>query len=259
MQIRDTTNCTQCLGACPTCSNEDPNICTSCPDGQYLAGGICSLCASTCKTCSSGTGCLSCYKGYQLISSGCYAVPSGCVSLATPTTCSICFAGYLLTTGNTACAVDTSCNGTSTCSICDNGYYLSAKKCLNCPTLPPNCLTCDPSLTTFCYICSTGYYVSSGSCVACSTGCADCSSSNFCLKAATGYFLIPDAKKDNSGRVKACQSPCVTCTSNDRLCLTCISGYALNGTKCISNSRINLALVLIGSGSAPITTTGTSS
>lgn len=216
VQILRTNNCTQCLGACPTCSSSDPNICTSCPTGQYLtATSSCQLCSSTCLTCSgSASTCTSCNVGFELVSSACYSKPFACVALTATFTCSSCFSGYKLNAASTACEIDTSCNGTSTCSTCDYGYYLSGGKCLQCPTLPSNCLTCDPSSTSKCFVCNTGYYLQAGACVACSTGCSACDSNTFCSTAASGYFLVLRTNGENSGKFQKCSTQCLTCSKN---------------------------------------------
>lgn len=40
------------------------------------------------------------------------------------------------------------------------------------------------------------------------------------------------------------------------MCTSCGSGYTLNGTKCLDNSRVIIRLLLQGSGSNPISTSG---
>lgn len=215
MVLSDTTNCTQCLGGCPTCSVDDPNICTSCIDGQYLdANELCQLCSTNCSLCDGdATICTGCAAGYELISGACYPVPDNCVGLTASVTCKACFSGYSLSSDSKSCVIDTTCNGTSTCSVCDAGYYLSSGKCLAC-SLPSNCLTCIADSPSSCFVCKNGYYRSSGTCSACFTGCAKCTSRTYCTEASPGYYVtfLPD--KSKSGKVWTCKSPCATCSNN---------------------------------------------
>ena len=254
MRLDGTTNCTTCFNGCPTCLTSDLSFCTSCPSGQFGASGVCTPCLSTCQTCADASTCLTCPSGSQLVNSQCYSIPSGCVSLASATTCSSCFVGYTLSTDQATCSLDTTCNATSSCLTCSNGYYLSSGQCLVCSSLPANCLTCDASVTTNCFQCSKGYYLSAGSCVQCVTGCLDCSSATFCKTAMPGYFLVPFQDQTNSGRVGTCRSPCLTCVSDKRRCTSCVPGYSLNGSHCISDSQVQVDIVFIGAGPTPVFT-----
>ena len=252
-QLINTVNCTACFGGCPKCSPTNPSFCEQCPAGQYGANGVCTACMSTCATCADGTSCATCITGSSLINSTCYVVPSGCTGLSSATgQCSACFSGYTLS-GNT-CTVDTTCNGTSTCTVCQSGFYLSSGKCLNCPTLLSNCITCDATTTSNCFLCSTGFYLAGGgtACTACTTGCADCASPSFCKAPSAGYYLIPTPEGQNSGQFAACTSPCATCMGDAKRCTSCIPNYSLNGTSCLNDNQVSLNLVLGSSGSAPV-------
>lgn len=57
----------------------------------------------------------------------------------------------------------------------------------------------------------------------------------------------------STGVVKPCTSPCATCYGNEQQCLTCVTGFAINGTQCLCNSRAETTMVLGGgSGSTPM-------
>ena len=42
----------------------------------------------------------------------------------------------------------------------------------------------------------------------------------------------------------ACESPCATCITTINSCLSCVSGYTLSGTSCISNFKFAAGVVL---------------
>ena len=86
----------------------------------------------------------------------------------------------------------------------------------------------------------------------CMTGCADCAGAKFCNKAIDGYYTVSKHNGRPSGRVKACRSPCMNCKNDKRLCTGCITDYTLNGSSCISNSKVSLKLTLSSSGSSPL-------
>ena len=247
-----TTNCSACFAGCPKCSTSNLGFCERCPAGQFGSSGTCSACDTNCQTCSiNSTNCLTCPIGYSNINNTCYIVPANCVSLdQTTTQCASCFSGYLLS-GN-ACNVDTTCDANSTCTTCPDGKRLNNGKCLNCPTLPGNCLTCDPNIPANCFKCSTGFYLNAGSCTVCPTGCLICSNVNYCSSAGNGYFLIPNPDGSISGKFGSCLSPCATCSGDEKTCYSCINGYSLNGTQCINNNKVTVGLVLYGSGNNPI-------
>jgi hypothetical protein len=257
VQLSGTTNCSACFGGCPQCSTSDLSFCLRCPTGQFGANGVCTPCGATCATCTNSTDCATCAIGLQLFGGVCYSVPTGCVSLSSATACSSCFSGYLLSGG--ICSLDATCNGTSSCTVCATGNYLSARKCYSCPSLPANCVTCDSSNTSSCFDCATGFYVSAGVCTACTAGCSSCLSGTFCSDAASGSFLVPQQDGSNSGVVGTCRSPCLTCKSDAKNCLSCVTGYSLNGTICNSDSNITVLLTLLGSGANPIISTNQTS
>ena len=94
--------------------------------------------------------------------------------------------------------------------------------------------------------------MSNGACTACSTGCAQCSSSSFCKTAADGYFLELLNNGENSGQVTACTSPCATCSVDTKHCDSCITGYNLNGSTCLSAKHLDMTLTMTGAGTNPI-------
>lgn len=260
VQIRGTTNCTQCPGGCPSCSTDDPNVCLFCPSGQHttIAGG-CMPCAINCKACTDNSTCTKCNNGYQVIGTACVVIPANCVALETNLSCAACYKGFSLGS-NGFCLLDTACNSTNTCLTCAVEAFLSAGKCQACGTLPTNCLTCNRGNSSQCIRCKDGFYVSEGNiCKACSFGCTRCVSSDYCTRSRDGYLLVRLADMTESGQVKICKFPCITCMNDPRYCTKCFTGYLLNGTKCVEVSQVQLKLTLIGSGAVPIDTAGADS
>ncbi len=51
---------------------------------------------------------------------------------------------------------------------------------------------------------------------------------------------------DNTGTgiCQACDSSCLTCTSTSTTCTSCTTGFVLEGSKCISNNRVVLEMVI---------------
>jgi len=153
--------------------------------------------------------------------------------------CIQCFSGYTLNNSNFVTSL--SCSSSNGCKYCPYGYYLQNSSCLSCPSLP-NCLTCNSNLQ--CALCSKGYYLNGVTCSACSSSCLKCSSLTFCSQAADGYYLQSNIDGSNSGMTLSCQSPCLTCEYSSSYCLTCIKGYNISGSTCISNELLIFSIVI---------------
>ena len=245
VQVTGTTNCTKCFAGCTTCSASDPNQCLDCGNQRFLTtAGSCQGCPTGCQTCTSASNCQSCTQGYFLVGTACTILPAFCVSLNSTGVCSKCFGGYLLNTGTNACDVDISCNAGSTCTACAQGYTLSGGVCSAC-SLGSNCVACSSTSATTCVKCTTGFYLdTSSACQSCTANCLACSSGSFCSQAASGFFVSLAVDGSYSGVVGQCYSLCATCVDTSTFCLSCVSGYTLQGSACIQNLYLALTLVL---------------
>jgi hypothetical protein len=242
VQLTGTLNCTACFNSCPVCDSNNPNICLNCGPRRYSDGqGSCLNCPSGCQICSSSSVCSVCQLSYTLISSICASnLIYPCAVMNSNSQCSQCFQYYDLS-GST-CVLNVSCTATKTCHWCPYGYYLMDSTCTACPSLP-NCLTCNAN--SQCALCQQGYFLNiNSSCSPCNNNCTDCSWISFCNQAADGYFLQRHIDGSNSGVVSACQSPCLNCGYNANYCLTCINGYNISGSACISNAIFTVKIIL---------------
>lgn len=106
-----------------------------------------------------------------------------------------------------------------------------------------SCARCSASNLSLCTSCFDGRYLSSGSCTACPNGCSTCNSANNCLSCSSGYTLQIQAIVTQSSCIQ-CQSPCAQCIGNAVTCTQCISGFSLNGWKCVSNFNFGFQLTL---------------
>ena len=253
VQLTGTTNCTLCFSGCVSCSASDLNQCNSCGKRRYLdaTSGACTLCPTGCKTCTDATTCQSCTRGYFLVGSSCVLMPNNCVNVDAQGVCTACFGGYGLTSGT--CTDSLACNSGASCTICPDGYYLSNGTCQTC-ALGANCLNCDSTNNSTCVACNTGYYLDgAGVCQTCMANCLACDSSSFCTLAASGYHVVYDDSGAVSGAIAQCQAPCSTCFYFGDFCLSCNSGFTLEGSVCTQN--VNLLMVLLfgpGTGNNPI-------
>jgi len=240
VQLTGTLNCTACYNSCPFCDSNDLNICLNCGPRRYNNGlGSCLNCSNGCQVCTSAL-CSVCQFGYTLIGSICASnLNYPCAIMSSNSQCSQCFQYYALS--GTTCVIDLSCNSANSCLGCPYGYYLTNSSCLACPSLP-NCLTCNSN--SQCALCQQGYFLSNNSCSACSGNCKECFSLTFCNQAADNYFLQSHIDGSNSGVVSTCQSPCLTCEYNPNYCLTCINGYNISGSACISNALLIVQITL---------------
>ena len=113
--------------------------------------------------------------------------------------------------------------------ICPQGYMLQFGGCYACQG---NCATCETETST-CTGCKTGFYLNptNSVCQACPVGCKTCSSTSNCYTCSTGFTLVATSASVQK-TCKACQSPCATCYGQTDRCITCVSGYSLNGWAC---------------------------
>lgn len=213
--------------------------CLACGQSRYFSAEKCVSCPTGCKTCTSATNCSDCYPGFVSANSVCIVGPVWPCVGGTSAVCTKCVSSFTLNNGT--CVYNSDCNASATCTSCVYGYYLvtslssSQGSCLLCPNIS-NCFTCDRGNSSKCFICNIGYYIDSNStCVACTTGCSQCSGATSCSKAQSGYYLLTSTDGSYSGQTKACTSPCLTCVNTPDFCLSCVSGFSLDGTTCFSN------------------------
>ena len=251
VQLTGTTNCTLCFGGCTKCSRNDPNSCLDCGPRRYSdADGACVRCDTGCKTCTSNaSNCQSCDRGYWKVSSTCVAIPTNCISLDSTGACTGCFGGYVVNSGATGCDADLTCNNNTpnTCTVCPDGYYLSNVTCLTCGSVA-NCFACSDTNSSQCTGCMDGYYLdASDTCTACISNCLTCDSDTFCTRAVDGYYIGLDTADAYTGELAACDSTCATCVDQNDFCLSCASGYRLDGSECESTSRLTIVIYFGGS------------
>ena len=59
-----------------------------------------------------------------------------------------------------------------------------------------------------------------------------------------GHYCQLDLQcPDCGGTCQKCASPCVNCISSSSSCLTCITGYTILGTQCVSNYNFGATVV----------------
>jgi hypothetical protein len=100
------------------------------------------------------------------------------------------------------------CNSNTNCRACPISRFLFQNLCLGCPLIA-HCYQCF-SNGTGCARCNPGYFTNGAACLNCAAGCAECISSNFCLAAATGYYLLA-FNTIQSGKISQCSPFCKTC------------------------------------------------
>lgn len=96
---------------------------------------------------------------------------------------------------------------------------LNQSTCISCDSQVSNCLSCYYSSSaqkTICMTCSAGYYLfDNGTCT------------NVCPTGAISYYI------SQGNYCRLCVPYCNICTS-DTICQSCLNGYALYQSKCIS-------------------------
>lgn len=139
-----------------------------------------------------------------------------------------------------------SCNNASltNCAYCPYGYAMVSSNTntninQTCVACNSNCTRCLSTNPTTCTACASGYYLgTNSSCLACLAGCVSCTSTSICLACGYGYILfLPATLTTNAVQPAiclACISPCALCTNTVLTCTSCVSGYTLQGTQCVS-------------------------
>ena len=139
--------CSTIFYGCSVC-NYDGSVttCTTCTDGMYQNGTVCSFCDSSCLTCSSETVCTSCDAGLTLVAGAC-TCDTACTDCGTNSTqCSACISTIYGTFGQ--------------CTACNPTFYLDAT--FNCQPCPGACVLCDS--TGACTSCTPTLEVINGTC-----------------------------------------------------------------------------------------------
>ena len=257
-----------CDTGCNNCSKANPLICTQCFIGFYMvpnsSPAYCRPCtaASKCLDCldTNPALCLSCFAGFSLntTSNLCEACLFPCASCSggSATTCSSCVQNWVLIASNSTCllastvsnSVENCANQEQTtvglvtsvsCSLCLQGYTLTPAGCVPCQD---GCLVCNAIDLTICTKCEADYSLDANNvCVfdntatACSDGCDNCVSGVGCVDCMTNWVLTQDFQC-----IRQCVNPCATCSSSNALsCLSCVLGYTLSGSSCVSDSSCN--------------------
>jgi len=271
--------CVPCMQYCSVCTlNQNvpvgnQPVCIGCSPGYFLnqQSSICQVCGTGCLSCYQANICYNCMQGYtQTASYTCVPkcnYPCTVCAVNNPNSCTACQAGFYLNTATNTCMSYCTSNSTN-CTICPIGSSINVNNSVQtCVTCAPgsNCFRCDSTNPSVCISCAFGFYLNSNSvCVACSQGCTNCLSLSVCFSCGIGYIPLLPAQLVSSLTVSggiqalfitnsviyqpiscvACVSPCATCISNQYSCLTCISGYTLAGTSCISNFNFNVNIYL---------------
>ncbi|KAF8882178.1 TNFR/NGFR cysteine-rich region family protein [Gymnopilus junonius] len=288
--------CTQCAdgnGACTTCQSgfskdgNDPTKCNPpksttttgqlCPDGSFANGANCSVCSSTCQTCTGGTSndCIVCASGLFKLNGQCVSADSNGICQGTNLIadnnkheCDSCGASCLkcqISNFNVASTVDQ-----KKCTQCLPGFFLSNGTCVqSCPagtTLSSQdnvtCIPCDSSCTTcsgtstFCLACAnnqlasggkcvsscpSGTFSSSGQCLPCHPDCASCLGGSFnqCTSCSSDLPVLTNGR---------CLPTCTqsqffdrtssSCQSCDPSCSSCSGSGPSNCLACSSSTQV---------------------
>lgn len=81
-------------------------------------------------------------------------------------------------------------------------------------------------------------------CLACPSSCATCAFSTGCVTCALGYTSLGTAAQTNNMECIACISPCATCQFGPSQCISCQSGFFLQGWKCTKSFYFQFSLTL---------------
>ena len=257
------SNCSVCTLNTNTQTNNQPS-CSACSIGYFLnpQSLMCLQCGTYCASCFNSTICFTCLPGFSFTSTyQCVmrcAYPCATCSTTNPSACTSCQAGFNLNSGSNSCSTTCMANSTS-CNICPFGFSLnvmnSSQTCVMC-TAASSCARCDSTDPSICISCVFGSYLGNAStCLLCSTGCNNCLNLNTCFSCMMGYVAILPATLVTGGSITqvltnaaqsnnivyqpvmcaACMSPCMTCINNPSSCISCVAGFSLRGTVCISS------------------------
>ncbi len=103
--------CTSIDTNCQTCANTTTFSCQICADGYYLdSTGGCTVCSSTCATCTSAVICITCRTGFNLDSASACVAPlctdPNCVDCPSSSLiCATCLTGYRVQSDSTCATV----------------------------------------------------------------------------------------------------------------------------------------------------------
>lgn len=236
-----------CLPGVMGCNNSmpaNPAICQGCYPGSYLDLNtlFCVECPENCLTCNRINTCLQCLDGYFLTGNANILCAPNCIEPCmscipgNPQACTSCIAGYYYSNGS---CLATQCSSSHSCSYCSIGNGLNGSQTCS-PCQVPFCSSCN-SLFSGCTGCVSGYYLANGStsCLACPENCESCMYANTCLICAAGStqlaYPLTQGSQGNSICVP-CTTPCATCYGHPAICFSCVSGYFLFGTQCVTQT-----------------------
>ncbi|EAR95397.3 transmembrane protein, putative (macronuclear) [Tetrahymena thermophila SB210] len=235
-----TMKCLKCNSNCLECTQNQPDFCSKCTNGNYLTIGTglcvsdcgqgqwgrntdwsCQYCNSSCYTCSqSATNCTSCTGVLYLYNNQCL---------------NDCPDGYYKGINNTCQQCDPSCKtcdnaGNTSCLSCSPSYgYLKNGMCIQCPIQfygENNNQTCQPCHSS-CYSCDAG---TSQDCLSCSTNFLQ---NRQCIPVCSdGYW-----GNSSTHTCDQCDPNCLTCQPQgpSTSCLSCSSPLFLKSFTCISS------------------------
>lgn len=132
-----------------------------------------------CATCNEDGYCQTCDTGYNLDADGqCYGdCPANCTTCSSSDTCTVCDQGYLLQKGKCEpCPENGICSGTASLQCEEGSYFYSAGS--NCPSCPTGCAACTSA--NYCTKCKDGYNLKNGACIANCTSTSDCDAGYIC-------------------------------------------------------------------------------
>lgn len=245
--------CTSSIPGCTACVNVTTTQCTSCTGAGYYYTGVypvatCSVCPSTCITCSSGTSCGTCVSTFVLVGGvGVCQCDTGSQYFLNPATSQCALCSSLFT--NCATCTDTP---SLQCTACNTNYYPAADG-LTCLPCNPLCDTCNNPTT--CILCLSGYITELNGTCTCSGACSTCmtASSGACPVCTTGPL---DCSVCSPGYYHNTATTCIVCPpalhcqecSNTPICTTCISPFIMSATGCVCNATAGKYLTLAGTG-----------
>ena len=235
------------------------NTCQACPYGYSLVNGACQRNIYKCGNIDTNGNCLQCVASFGLNNGRCVAV--GCLAYNPITfVCISCASNYTWNPAQETCDLKSIPNcfsafNASFCSQCNNGYvqlsglcFLQVSWCVSyinqtglcgqcspgyyvntlgqCAVLPPNCLQSDP--TSQCITCINGFRVSKGICLPNIPNCQAFDPFTGACKQ-----CIPQFYYTSQGQCLPLPAFCTSANPSGG-CTSCISGYSLAGTVCVT-------------------------